>query len=117
MKVGGIRYGRSYGAESVENAEFARSKRGSSEMNGTKSNLSCALGVSGVAARDVTCESEEDEEEGVEWGKRVCTGYGCLQHTLGMWDDATTRVEEKWCTPYRRSGHFCVLNLKIRRGG
>ena len=71
MKVGGIRYGRSYGAESVENAEFARSKRGSSEMNGTKSNLSCALGVSGVAARDVTCESEEDEEEGVEWGTRM----------------------------------------------
>jgi hypothetical protein len=32
----------------------------------------------GVAARDVTPESEEDEEEGVEWG-RLCTGYGCLQ--------------------------------------
>jgi hypothetical protein len=25
----------------------------------------------GVAARDVTPESEEDEEEGVEWGKRM----------------------------------------------
>ena len=25
----------------------------------------------GVAARDVTSESEEDEEEGVEWGKRM----------------------------------------------
>jgi hypothetical protein len=36
----------SYGAVSVENAEFARSKRGSSEMNGTKSNLPYALGVS-----------------------------------------------------------------------
>jgi hypothetical protein len=46
MKGGGIRYGRSYGAESVENAEFARGKRGSNEMNGTKSNLSYALGVS-----------------------------------------------------------------------
>ncbi len=29
----------------------------------------------GVAARDVTSESEEDEEEGVEWGKRM---YGVL---------------------------------------
>ena len=46
MKGGGIRYGRSYGAESVENEEFARSKRGSNEMNGTKSNLPYALGVS-----------------------------------------------------------------------
>ncbi len=46
MKGGGIRYGRSCGAESVENAEFARSKRGSNEMNGTKSNLPYALGVS-----------------------------------------------------------------------
>ena len=46
MKGGGIRYRRSYGAESVENAEFARSKRDSGEMNGTKSNLSYALGVS-----------------------------------------------------------------------
>jgi hypothetical protein len=35
-----------YGAESVENAEFARSKRGSNERNGTKSNLPYALGVS-----------------------------------------------------------------------
>ena len=46
MKGSGIRYGRSYGAESVENAVFARSKRGSNEMNGTKSNLPYALGVS-----------------------------------------------------------------------
>jgi hypothetical protein len=46
IKGGGIRYGRSYGAESVENAELAMSKRGSSEMNGTKSNLPYALGVS-----------------------------------------------------------------------
>ena len=46
MKGGGIRYGWSYGAESVENAEFARGKRGSNEMNGTKSNLPYALGVS-----------------------------------------------------------------------
>ena len=35
--------GLSYGAESVENAEFARSKRDSGEMNGTKSNLPYAL--------------------------------------------------------------------------
>jgi len=96
--------------QSVENAEFARSKRG--EMNGTRSNLPCAC-VTGKdakrasasmtrkvrkriennpnprarrprapmgkeSARDVTPESEEDEEEGVEWG-RLCTGYGCLQ--------------------------------------
>ena len=46
MKGGGIRYGRSYGAESVENAGFARSMSGSNEMNGTKSNLPYALGVS-----------------------------------------------------------------------
>jgi hypothetical protein len=46
MKGGGIRYGRSYFAESVENAEFARSKRGSKEMNGTRRNLPYALGVS-----------------------------------------------------------------------
>ena len=46
MKGGGIRYRRSYGAESVENAGFARSKRGSNEMNGTRSNLPCALDVS-----------------------------------------------------------------------
>ena len=46
MKGGGIRYGRSCGAESVENAEFARSKRSSNEMDGTKSNLPYALGVS-----------------------------------------------------------------------
>ena len=46
MKGGGIRYGRSYGAESVENVEFARSKRSLSKMNGTKSSLPYALGVS-----------------------------------------------------------------------
>jgi hypothetical protein len=46
MKGGGIRYRRSYDAESVENAEFARSKRSSNEMNGTKSNLTYVLGVS-----------------------------------------------------------------------
>ena len=45
LKGGGIRYGRSYDAESV-NAQFASSKRGSKEMNGTKSNLPYALGVS-----------------------------------------------------------------------
>jgi hypothetical protein len=50
-------------------------------------------------------------------GASVCTGYGCLQHNLGMWDEATTRVEEKWCTPYRRSGHFSAPNLKTRRCG
>ena len=46
MTGGGTRYGRSYGAGSVENAGFARSMSGSNEMNGTKSNLPYALGVS-----------------------------------------------------------------------
>jgi hypothetical protein len=46
MKGGGIRYGRSYGAENVENVEFAISKRSSSRMNGTKSSLPYELGVS-----------------------------------------------------------------------
>ena len=43
MNGGGIRYGRSYGAESVENAGFARSKRGSNEMIGTQKEK-CANG-------------------------------------------------------------------------
>ncbi len=46
LKGGGIRYGRSYGAESVKNAEFARIRGVSSEMNGIKSNLPYALCVS-----------------------------------------------------------------------
>jgi hypothetical protein len=52
IKGGGIRYGRSYGAESVENVEFARSKRSSSKMNGTKSSLPYALGVSLESTRN-----------------------------------------------------------------
>ena len=40
------RYGRSSGAESVENVEFARSKRSSNKMKGTKSSLPYAFGVS-----------------------------------------------------------------------
>jgi hypothetical protein len=36
-------------------------------------------------------------------GARVSTGYGCLQHTLGMLDEATTRVEERWCIPEIRT--------------
>jgi hypothetical protein len=55
----------------------------------------------GVAARDVTPESEEDEEEGVECGKRMY-GVRCLQHTLGRWDEATTRVEETITDPLFR---------------
>ena len=150
MKGGGIRYGRSYGAESDENA---RSKRGSNEMNGTKSNLPYALRCvtgkdakrasasmtrkvlkriknipnpqarrpraaqgQGVAARDVTSESEEDEEEGVELGKRMHGVRMSPAHPryVGRGDDT---CGEKWCTPYRRSGHFPAPNLKTRRGG
>jgi hypothetical protein len=85
--------------------EFARSKRSSSKMNGTKRSLTfnivarCVTGEDkerssasmkrikstpnpqarrprvahghGIAARDVTSKSDEDEEEGVEWGKRM----------------------------------------------
>ena len=53
MKGGGIRYGRSYGVDSVENVEFARSKRSLSEMNGTKSSLPYAFGVSLEKTRNV----------------------------------------------------------------
>jgi hypothetical protein len=51
-KGGGIRYGRSYGAESVENVASVRSKRSSSGTNGTKSSLPYALGVSLEGTRD-----------------------------------------------------------------
>jgi hypothetical protein len=111
MKGGGTRYGLSYGAGSVKNAGFARSTRGFKKMNGTRSNLPYALGVSmeqirnkktglrkndkkraqmdhyhpqspseatpsspGARSRDLgdaTSESDEDEAEGVEWGKRM----------------------------------------------
>jgi hypothetical protein len=46
-------------------------------------------------------------------GASVCTGYGCLQHTLGILDVATKRVEEKWCTPYKKLGNFSALNPKM----
>jgi hypothetical protein len=55
----------------------------------------------GVATRDATSESEEDGRRELN-GASVCTECGCLQHILDMWDEATTRAEEKWCTPYRR---------------
>ncbi len=65
----------------------------------------------GGAARDVTSESEEDETEGVKCGARK---YGVsLLHTLCMLDEATTRVEGRWCTPYRRSRKSSILNLRI----
>jgi hypothetical protein len=51
-KGGGIRYGRSYGAESVENVASVRSKRSSSGTNGTKSSLPYVLGVSLEGTRD-----------------------------------------------------------------
>jgi hypothetical protein len=130
MKGGGTRYGRSYGAGSVENAGFARSKRGSKKMNGTRSNLPYALGVSMEQIRNgppqerqEKCANgplpppipERDDPEQprgkksrpgtqrlslrrMRWrelnGASVCTGCGCLQHTLGMWDEATTRGGE-----------------------
>ena len=51
MKGGGIKYGRSYGAESVENVESEKNARGgSSGMSGQESNLPFARGVTGGAA-------------------------------------------------------------------
>jgi hypothetical protein len=50
-------------------------------------------------------------------GARASTGEGYLQHTLGMLDEATTLVEERWCARYTRSGHFSALNPKMRSGG
>ena len=44
-------------------------------------------------------------------GAHVSTGSGCLQHTLGMLGEATTFVEGRWCTPYKRSGNSSALNL------
>jgi hypothetical protein len=41
----GIRYDRSYGAESVENVESAKTERGSREMSGKESSLPFARGV------------------------------------------------------------------------
>ena len=52
MKGGSIKYGRSYGAESVENVESAKNERGSSGMSGQESNLPFARGVTGGAARN-----------------------------------------------------------------
>jgi len=47
-----------------------------------------------------------------EWtGAHVSMGSRCLQHTLGMLGEATTYVEERWCTPYKKSGNSSVLNL------
>ena len=45
MKDGGIRYDRSYGAQSVENVESAKNERGSREMSGKESSLPFARGV------------------------------------------------------------------------
>jgi hypothetical protein len=50
MTGGGIGYGRSYGAERVGNAEFARSKEDSCSRSGTKNSLTHALGVTGSKA-------------------------------------------------------------------
>ena len=54
MKGGGIKYGRSYGAESVENVESAKNERGSSGMSGQESNLPFAHGVTMGAAQNET---------------------------------------------------------------
>ena len=50
MTGGGIGYGRSYGAERVGNAEFARSKEDSRARSGTKNSWPHALGVTGKKA-------------------------------------------------------------------
>ena len=52
MKGGGIRYDRSYGAESVENVESAKNERGSSEISEQESSLLFARGVTWRAARN-----------------------------------------------------------------
>ena len=52
MKGGGTKYGRSYGAESVENVASVRSKRSSSGTNDTKGSLSYVIGVSLEGTRD-----------------------------------------------------------------
>ena len=54
MKGGGIKYGRSYGAESGENVESAKNERGSSGMSGQESNLPFARGVTIGSARNET---------------------------------------------------------------
>ena len=68
----------------------------------------------GVAARDVTSECEEDEEEGVEWGKRM---YGVrmspAQPRYVGRDDDTCGGE----VVYSGDRHFSAPNLKTRRGG
>ena len=128
MKGGGIRYGRSYGAKSVKNVEFARSKRSSSEMNGTKSSLPYAFGVSlertrkglpqvgkekranGSKTPPIPRRGDPEQPMGKESqpgtqrlnlkrmrrrelnGAHVSMGSGCLEHTLGMLGEATTRV-------------------------
>jgi hypothetical protein len=76
-KGGGVRYCRSYGAESFENVASVRSKRSSTGTNGTKISLRNhqarrprAAHRRGIAAKDATSESDENEEERVEWGTR-----------------------------------------------
>ena len=55
IKGGGTKYGRSYGAESVENVESEKNARGgSSGMSGQESNLPFARGVTVVAVRNET---------------------------------------------------------------
>ena len=55
MKGGDTKYGRSYGAESVENVESEKNARGgSSGMSGQESNLPFARGVTMGAARNET---------------------------------------------------------------
>jgi hypothetical protein len=61
MKGGGTRYGRSCGAGSVENAGFARSKRGSNKMSGTRSNLPYALGVSMEQIRNGSPQERQEK--------------------------------------------------------
>ena len=54
MKGGGTKYGRSYGAECVENVESAKNERGSSGMSGQERNLPFARGVTMGAAPNET---------------------------------------------------------------
>jgi hypothetical protein len=58
-----------------------------------------------------------NEKERVEWGTRKYGVRMSPAHILGMLDELTTLVEERWCTPYRRSGHFSALNPKMQSVG
>jgi hypothetical protein len=71
----------------------------------------------GIAAKEATSESEENEKERVEcctrkYGVRMSPAH---PRYVGRGDDACGG--EVVCTLYRRSGHFSALNPKMQSGG